>query len=229
MKQKTVIFLGLLLFLILVIFCVFVHAPKIETKIADHTKRLINESGAAAIAAEVSGRRVTLSGVMDSSVAISEIMHQVDQSDGVRAVKNNLTYFQSPQDSSENEKVKILPVREIRPAEALSKMQIRFANNSKVPEDGALLVVDQVTDFMRADSNLKLIIAGHTDNRGSDSFNKDLSLKRAKAIKALLVSAGIDESRIDAVGFGEEQPASENTTEYGMQRNRRVDFRVKED
>ncbi len=229
MKQKAIIFLGLLFFLVLVVVCVVVHAPRIEKKVADQTRRRLEESGAEAITAEASGRRITLSGAVDSSVAVTEIVRMVQGVEGVRTVKSHLSYFSSPQDSSENEKVKILPVEEINLAEAMSKMHIRFADNSAVPEAGAVSIANQAVELWKSRDHLKLIVTGHTDSRGTESFNKDLSMRRAESVKALLIKAGMDQSRIIVEGYGEEQPVADNSTELGMQENRRVDFIVMDD
>jgi len=75
--------------------------------------------------------------------------------------------------------------------------------------------------------NLEAIIAvGHTDNVGSDAYNQKLSLHRAEAVKAYLVSKGVEPSRIFTEGKGEKQPVAENKTADGRAKNRRVDIEV---
>ena len=74
---------------------------------------------------------------------------------------------------------------------------------------------------------LEVIIAvGHTDSVGSDAYNQKLSVKRAEAIKAYLVSKGIEKNRIYTEGKGEKQPVADNKTAEGRAKNRRVEIEV---
>lgn len=72
--------------------------------------------------------------------------------------------------------------------------------------------------------NLKL--SGHTDNKGSESYNLKLSENRAKAVKNYLVAQGVDPSRIESKGFGSTQPIAPNDTEENRAINRRVEFQI---
>jgi outer membrane protein OmpA-like peptidoglycan-associated protein len=72
----------------------------------------------------------------------------------------------------------------------------------------------------------KIRIEGHTDDQGSDVYNQRLSEKRATAILRHLVKAGIDPSRLEAVGYGESKPIDTNKTDEGRERNRRVEFTI---
>jgi len=75
--------------------------------------------------------------------------------------------------------------------------------------------------------NLEVIIAvGHTDNVGSDAFNQKLSVSRAEAVKAYLVSKGIEKNRVYTEGKGAAQPVADNKTAEGRAKNRRVEIEV---
>jgi len=75
--------------------------------------------------------------------------------------------------------------------------------------------------------NLEVIIAvGHTDSIGSDAANQKLSVKRAEAVKAYLVSKGIEKNRVYTEGKGEKQPVADNKTKEGQAKNRRVEIEV---
>jgi len=75
--------------------------------------------------------------------------------------------------------------------------------------------------------NLEVIIAvGHTDAVGSDSYNQKLSVRRSEAVKAYLVSKGIEKNRIYTEGKGEAQPVADNKTKEGRAKNRRVEIEV---
>lgn len=74
---------------------------------------------------------------------------------------------------------------------------------------------------------LEVIIAvGHTDARGGDAYNQKLSVKRAEAVKAYLVSKGTEANRVYTEGKGEKQPVADNKSKDGMAKNRRVEIEV---
>ena len=75
--------------------------------------------------------------------------------------------------------------------------------------------------------NLEVIIAvGHTDSVGSDAYNQKLSVRRSEAVKAYLVSKGIEKNRVYTEGKGEKQPVADNKTKEGRAKNRRVEIEV---
>jgi OOP family OmpA-OmpF porin len=74
---------------------------------------------------------------------------------------------------------------------------------------------------------LEVIIAvGHTDSVGSDAYNQKLSMKRSEAVKAYLVSMGIEKNRVYTEGKGEKQPVADNKNSEGRAKNRRVEIEV---
>jgi OmpA-OmpF porin, OOP family len=75
--------------------------------------------------------------------------------------------------------------------------------------------------------NLEVIIAvGHTDSVGNDPYNQRLSVRRAEAVKAYLVTKGIEKNRVYTEGKGEKQPVADNKTAEGRAKNRRVEIEV---
>ena len=69
-------------------------------------------------------------------------------------------------------------------------------------------------------------VIGHTDNKGSETYNQKLSVRRAQAVKDYMVSEGIDAGIVDVIGKGESEPVASNDTDEGRAKNRRVEIRV---
>lgn len=87
-------------------------------------------------------------------------------------------------------------------------------------------ILDHKLAILRANSQLRIRIAGHADERGSDEYNLALGNRRANAAKHYLVSRGIDASRVETVSFGEERPAASGSTEEAWAQNRRDEFEI---
>lgn len=99
-----------------------------------------------------------------------------------------------------------------------------FASSSAQLKQGASDNFDRVMQFIGGYPDRTIRIEGHTDSTGSEALNKDLSQRRADAVKQLLIKNGVDASRITAVGQGEAHPVASNATEAGKAKNRRVDI-----
>ncbi len=84
--------------------------------------------------------------------------------------------------------------------------------------------LDSVAASLREWSDVRVQIEGHTDSVGADAYNLQLSRKRAESVRDYLVAKGVDRSRLAAVGYGESKPVTENSTEAGRARNRRVEL-----
>jgi outer membrane protein OmpA-like peptidoglycan-associated protein len=89
---------------------------------------------------------------------------------------------------------------------------------------GADSVMERVATFMQKNPDTKVMIEGHTDSRGSDEYNQELSKNRARAVQDALASRGIDRNRVEAVGKGEGFPVASNDSQAGQQQNRRVEI-----
>ena len=93
----------------------------------------------------------------------------------------------------------------------------------------SLPVVMAVADLMKAKTSIRhIVVEGHTDNRGSDKYNIDLSDKRSKAVVAKLIEYNVEPERLSNKGWGEMQPIVRNKTSTAMSKNRRVEFHIVE-
>ncbi len=88
------------------------------------------------------------------------------------------------------------------------------------------VLLTKLANVMKEYPNTKIIVAGHTDNVGSDSSNLLLSERRAKAVSGYLASSGIPNSHFTTVWYGEAQPAASNETATGRAKNRRVTLAI---
>jgi outer membrane protein OmpA-like peptidoglycan-associated protein len=104
--------------------------------------------------------------------------------------------------------------------------QLFFEKNSAtiLPESEDELIMLQ--DLMLSNPTMRIEIAGHTDESGSEELNKKLSIDRAQAVSNFMQMLEIDASRMTCKGFGSTRPLFNNDTEQGREKNRRVEFRV---
>lgn len=101
---------------------------------------------------------------------------------------------------------------------------VLFDTDKATVRPGAQAQLRRVADFLADQPDYRLIVEGHTDSRGSDAYNQQLSERRAEAVRNQIVSVGIDPSRVRAVGLGEGYPVASNGNAAGQQQNRRVEI-----
>jgi OOP family OmpA-OmpF porin len=84
--------------------------------------------------------------------------------------------------------------------------------------------LNEVATVLKSNPEVKVVIVGHTDNRGTGPYNKELSEKRAKEVQSYFIKAGVSRERLTPWGYGEKRPAVPNTSPENMAKNRRVDL-----
>lgn len=89
--------------------------------------------------------------------------------------------------------------------------------------------LDKLANFLKQFPDRKLLIEGYTDSVGGDSYNQDLSDRRAQAVRVALVQRGVDSSRINARGYGKAHPVADNASPEGRAMNRRVEIVIADD
>ena len=97
--------------------------------------------------------------------------------------------------------------------------EARLTANAKV-------ILDGVADTLLSQSDMEVEIGGHTDSRGSDSYNQKLSEQRAIAVKEYLTGRGVDDARMSTAGYGESSPIADNDSDEGRELNRRVELKI---
>ncbi|QEP44442.1 OmpA family protein [Ectothiorhodospiraceae bacterium BW-2] len=106
------------------------------------------------------------------------------------------------------------------------RLSVQFATNSSEIDQRYHAELQQVADFIsqyvKVEDFERIMIEGHTDSRGSESYNRKLSQLRADAVRNHLIGLGVNPIVISAKGFGESTPIGDNSTDAGRQQNRRV-------
>ena len=111
-----------------------------------------------------------------------------------------------------------------RDATLPAEKTIYFSYDSFTISDNHRAIVDAHARALLNDSNRRVTIQGHTDERGSREYNLALGQKRAEAVKQSLASKGVQPTQIEAISFGEEKPQVEGTSEAAFSKNRRAEL-----
>lgn len=115
-------------------------------------------------------------------------------------------------------------VIELAPGDAVVLQNIQFEFNSSALTADSGSGIQILTDFLKRNPELKVELAGHTDNVGNENYNQKLSADRAEAVRKALVASGIEENRLTAKGYGASKPLVPNDTEEHRAINRRTEM-----
>ena len=103
---------------------------------------------------------------------------------------------------------------------------VTFAVDSTTISPSFRAALDEVAASLQKYPNSLVDVMGHTDSTGSDAYNLDLSRRRAESVANYLTSRGVSRARLETIGYGEQYPRADNTTEQGRALNRRVEIRI---
>lgn len=106
---------------------------------------------------------------------------------------------------------------------------IFFDTNKATIKPKSRTKLNNAAKVLKQFPTVKLEISGHTDSRGGDEYNMDLSGMRAEAVRRYLVDRGVDGDQLETRGAGEEEPRDSNDTKSGRAKNRRIEFRLLSD
>ena len=135
-------------------------------------------------------------------------------------------------DNTNSENIEESYVTEAKKDEAnllvLDTNKLNFDYNSANIKDEYNSILEKIKKYIE-DKNLKISIIGYTDSKGTKSYNKELSLRRAESIEERLIALGLAPERIiETVGKGDSNPIASNDSEDGRAKNRRIEIKISE-
>lgn len=110
---------------------------------------------------------------------------------------------------------------------ALALGPVSFAQSSAELRPSSFATIDRITEFAHDCPSATIVISGHTDASGDEAWNLHLSLARAQAVADRITDSGIAPQRLIVHGAGSSEPIADNTTAYGRELNRRIEFEMR--
>lgn len=116
-----------------------------------------------------------------------------------------------------------LQAQQTRRGMVMTMGDVLFDTGKATLKPGADLTLNRLGDFLQQNPDTRIIVEGHTDSRGSDEYNQQLSRERSQSVANALASRGVTADRVQVVGRGEGYPVASNDDAAGRQQNRRVE------
>ena len=116
--------------------------------------------------------------------------------------------------------------KQLNVGESITLNNILFDQGKAEIKNESLPELGKLVSFLQANPQAEIELSGHTSSEGDCNYNVSLSYRRVKACRDYIVSKGIDEGRISAIGFGPDRPVAPNDTETNRAKNRRVEMRI---
>jgi len=239
MKKAFMVLLGLLLIAIVAFFCFMDKSTAIQKDLQSTAETLYKSHGLQGVHVGIKGeglkqtRILTLEGEVISDGIKKKAEELASNIDGITGVENNLVVHpltpsmersqNTPQATTTNLSACQKAFKEI-----LDDHEIHFAYNQATIRPTSYPLLDRlIHTIKRCPHGVVIVIEGHTDADGQESYNQRLSEMRANAVKTYLIQHGIEASRLNAIGYGEKRPVADNRTQNGKEKNRRIEFRIK--
>jgi len=164
------------------------------------------------------------------AVKIKHYAHYYIDDISITHIKNATT--ETPPEAVKNDPaplVTVMDTTKISAGKSIVLQNIYFEKEKAVLLENSFAELNSLAILLISKPLVHIKITGHTDNQGTESFNKTLSAARAKAVMDYLLAKGIDRSRLSYTGRGSEQPIATNDTNEGREKNRRVEFLILEE
>jgi outer membrane protein OmpA-like peptidoglycan-associated protein len=143
--------------------------------------------------------------------------------DGYYPISENMDLRELAEYKEERKDLTLAPIER---GSTVRLTNIFFDFDRATLRDESIPELERLVSFLRGQPSIRVQIAGHTDNVGSDEYNRALSQSRAQAVVNYLIEKGVPSSRLDAKGYGKSKPIDSNETDAGRQMNRRVEFTI---
>ena len=156
-----------------------------------------------------------------------EELSQIKDVERLKARELEITHEQGKVEALKKELEELQAVKTERGI-VMTLGDVLFATGKADLQPGAMSTIDRLARFLAEYPNKTVLIEGHTDSVGTDSYNLYLSERRAMAVKTALIRANVDPSRISTYGYGETRPIAGNNTDAGRLKNRRVEIVIRD-
>lgn len=131
-----------------------------------------------------------------------------------------------PYSAGYQEVIKDVKLKKIEVGKTIVLNNIFYDFDKATLRSESMAELERLTALLNDNATLKIEIASHTDNKGTDEYNQKLSQLRAQSVVDYLIEKGVDKQRLVAKGYGETAPVASNETDEGRQQNRRTEFRI---
>lgn len=199
------------------------------------TGRVIDAASRTPLKAQVIFRRKSESGTRGATMSdendgkyqitlpVGEIYEYNAETENYEPVYGELDVSGVTRNSEMSRDIEMVAVGE---GETINMRNITFEYRSASITKESITELEKLAKFMKNRPYLRIEIGGHTDDRGSDSYNQKLSESRAKSVAEFLTGRGVPFDKVSYKGYGETQPIAPNDTPQGRELNRRVEFKL---
>ena len=202
-----------------------------ETRLAEQQRTALKqESDRDRLAARTleadTARNAAVVAKRDADVARSEAQTARSDADEARSASSAASLAAAQSEAQRLELAQQITLLEGKTTDrgiVLTLGDVLFETNRDNLKSGAISNLDRLVAFMDRYPERSASIEGHTDSKGTEAYNQDLSLRRADSVKTYLVGHGLSSTRLNSIGMGENSPVTGNDTAAERQRNRRVE------
>ena len=223
MNKILITILAIVGLVLLSICCINKANNKIKSDILTRSNAIVSDIDGFDGSIEVDGFDVSLNGTVNSEEVKLKIEQLVGSESGIRNIFNNLV-VELPKGLS----IEVLNIIQNASDKILEFKNIEFQTNTAIVLNSNNDIFENAVKIFNDNPDMHVEVSGHTDSVGDKDYNIALSQRRADAVLEKLVDYNISRNRLTAVGYGSSQGIADNRTIEGQQKNRRVEFNVKE-